>query len=231
MRARLFSRQLRTSILLLLSKIMNTTRVSRLLTLIVLISSSIFVLAQSTPIGIFDGHGDVGENPKAGSATYDAATGEYRVTGGGANIWAAVDAFHFLYKKMTGDVTLTADVKFEGAGVNPHRKAVLMVRQSLDANSAYADVARHGSGLTSLQYRPTAEAQTMEVQSKDDAPDTHTAGATRRRVHHVYRQARNHLEGQWLREGDAGGSRICWDWRLLARCQCSGDGRVFQRED
>ncbi|HLH08922.1 MAG TPA: hypothetical protein VKW78_16905 [Terriglobales bacterium] len=129
------------------------------------------VLSQeqgNSPIGIFDGQTDVGENPKPGSATYDAATGDYRVTGGGANIWAKVDAFHFLYKKLSGDVTITADVKFEGAGAVPHRKAVLMVRQSLDPDSAYADVARHGNGLTSLQFRPTAGADTQEVQSKDD---------------------------------------------------------------
>lgn len=149
---------------------MNTTRVFRLLALLVLICSSIFVLAQSTPIGIFDGQTDIGDNPKPGSATYDAATGEYRVTGGGANIWATVDAFHFLYKKMSGDVIITADVKFEGEGVNPHRKAVLMVRQWVETDSAYADVARHGSGLTSLQYRPTAGAETLEVQSKDEGP-------------------------------------------------------------
>jgi len=147
-------------------------RSTLLLILLALFLHGSAILAQNGPtaIGIFEGQTDVGENPKAGSATYDAASAEYRVTGGGANIWAAVDAFHFLYKKMSGDVTITADVKFEGAGVNPHRKAVLMVRQSLDANSAYADVARHGSGLTSLQYRPTAGAQTLEVQAKDDGP-------------------------------------------------------------
>ena len=210
---------------------MNTTRVSRLLTLIVLICSSVFVCAQSQPIGVFDGHADVGENPKAGSATYDAATGEYRVTGGGANIWAAVDAFHFLYKKMSGDVTLTADVKFDGTGVNPHRKAVLMVRQSLDANSAYADVARHGSGLTSLQYRPTAGAETMEVQSKDDAPIRIRLVRRGNEFTMFTGKPGTILKASWLGEGDAGRSRICWDWRLLARCQCSGDGRVFQCED
>ena len=44
-----------------------------------------------------------------------------------------------------------------------HRKAALMVRQSLDPDSAYADVAVHGDGLTSLQYRATAAAITQEV--------------------------------------------------------------------
>ena len=38
-----------------------------------------------------------------------------------------------------------------------------MVRQSLDPDSAYVDVAVHGSGLTSLQYRPTAGADTTQI--------------------------------------------------------------------
>ena len=58
--------------------------------------------------------------------------GEYRVTGGGANIWGTVDAFQFAWKKMSGDVALTADVHFIGTGAVAHRKAALMIRQSLD---------------------------------------------------------------------------------------------------
>ncbi|MGH9666556.1 MAG: TolB family protein [Bryobacteraceae bacterium] len=125
---------------------------------------------RAADLGIFESHGDVGDNPKAGSAEYDDGSGEYRITGGGANIWAATDAFQFAWKRMSGDVTVTADVRFIGQGVVPHRKAVLMVRQSLDPGSAYADVALHGSGLTSLQYRPTAGAATQEVQSQLNGP-------------------------------------------------------------
>ncbi len=39
-----------------------------------------------------------------------------------------------------------------------------MVRQSLDADSPYADIALHGSGLTSLQYRDSKGAHTHEIQ-------------------------------------------------------------------
>ena len=128
--------------------------------------------AQSvdTPTGIFGSRGDIGVTPKAGSAEYNAGTGEYRVTGGGANIWAAEDAFHFLSKRLSGDFVLTADVRFVGEGVNAHRKAVLMVRQDLSPGSAYADVAVHGDGLTSFQFRPAAGAQTQEVRSEFKGP-------------------------------------------------------------
>jgi hypothetical protein len=85
-------------------------------------------------------------------------------------MWLTTDAFQFVWKKVSGDATLTADISFIGAGVNPHRKAVLMVRQSLDADSAYADVALHGSGLTSLQYRDNKGAATHEIQANISAP-------------------------------------------------------------
>ncbi len=77
------------------------------------------------------------------------------MTGGGANLWLNTDAFQFVYKRISGDVTLTADIHFVGQGVEEHRKATLMIRQSLQPDSAYADAALHGDGLTSLQYRPT----------------------------------------------------------------------------
>jgi len=130
------------------------------------------IAAQSgkPPLGLFENELDIGANPQAGSATFDSATGEYKVTGGGANIWAATDAFHFVWKRLTGDFTLTADVRFLGAGAVAHRKAVLMVRQDLTAGSAYADVALHGDGLTSLQFRPAMGAQTEELRLQMNAP-------------------------------------------------------------
>jgi TolB protein len=136
-----------------------------------LILSVLFCTALAAAgIGIFDSDGPVGETPKKGSVEYNAATGEYRVTGGGANIWAATDAFHFVWKRMSGDVTLTADVQFSGAGAAAHRKAVLMVRQGLEPDVPYADVALHGDGLTSLQFRPTEGAITQEIRSPVTAP-------------------------------------------------------------
>lgn len=121
-------------------------------------------------LGIFQRHSDIGVTPKKGKAKYNAKKNEYVVTGGGANMWAKTDAFQFVYKQISGDVTLTAAVHFLGQGVEPHRKAALMIRQSLDPDSAYADVALHGVGLTSLQYRPVAGADTQEIQSSVNAP-------------------------------------------------------------
>ena len=125
---------------------------------------------RAEAFGIFESHSDVGENPRAGSAAFDAASGEYRITGGGANLWGPADAFQFVWKRATGNFRMTADVRFIGAGKEEHRKALLIVRQSLEANSAYADVALHGDGLTSLQFRPVSGAETSEVRSSVNAP-------------------------------------------------------------
>ncbi len=126
---------------------------------------SAFGAPAESALGVFETHADIGETPEKGSVQLDAASGEFRVTGGGANMWESTDAFHFVWKRLAGDVTLTADVRFIGAGAVEHRKAALMIRQSLDADAAYADIALHGDGLTSLQFRRTAHANTEEIRS------------------------------------------------------------------
>jgi hypothetical protein len=139
--------------------------------LISLLSSTGTLSAQTaSPLGIFQDHGDVGAVLHAGSARYDAAHGAYTLAGSGENIWFTGDAFQFVWKQVSGDIALTADIAFPEPGGNPHRKAVLMIRQSLDADSPYADVALHGVGLTSLQYRDAKGAVTHEIQSNLSAP-------------------------------------------------------------
>ncbi|HEX4485924.1 MAG TPA: hypothetical protein VH088_06635 [Terriglobales bacterium] len=127
-------------------------------------------LFAASPVGIFDNHEDVGTVLHPGNVEYDDAKESYLISGSGENMWATKDAFQFAWKKLSGDVTLTADISFIGTGVNEHRKAALLVRQSLDADSAYADIAVHGSGLTALQYRETKGAITQEIQSNISAP-------------------------------------------------------------
>jgi len=126
--------------------------------------------APAASVGIFENHGDVGTVLHEGSVEYDAAKRSYTIAGSGENMWLGSDAFQFVWKKMSGDVTLTADISFLGKGVNEHRKAVLMIRQSLDADSPYADVALHGSGLTSLQFREVKGAATHTIQANISAP-------------------------------------------------------------
>jgi TolB protein len=110
------------------------------------------VSAQSGTVGVFANSGDVGAPAIKGSVAFEAATGQYRMTGSGANMWAKEDQFQFAWKEMTGNFTVNATVRFLGEGAD-HRKAGIMVRQSLDTDAAYADVVVHGNGMPSLQFR------------------------------------------------------------------------------
>jgi len=125
---------------------------------------------RAQELGPFEAATDVGTAVHAGSASYDVATGNFTISGSGENMWSTKDAYHFVWKKMGGDVALSSDISFIGTGGNPHRKAVLMIRQSLDADSVYADIARHGNGMTAIQFRTEIGGVTTEVQSPDWNP-------------------------------------------------------------
>jgi hypothetical protein len=85
-------------------------------------------------------------------------------------MWFKEDAMHFVWKKVSGDISIAADIDFVGASAQPHRKACLVIRQNLEPGSPYVDVARHGDGLTSLQFREEPEGVTKEIQSNVAAP-------------------------------------------------------------
>jgi len=143
-----------------------------LCSVIILIAVLAVGLARSSAqaVGIFEGHNDVGTVLHPGSVEYDAANKTYTISGSGENMWLSTDAFQFVWKKMSGDVSLTADISFLTKTGNEHKKAALMFRQTLDADSVYADIALHASGLTSLQFRDEKGAITREVQSNLSAP-------------------------------------------------------------
>ncbi len=123
-------------------------------------------------IGIFDGRADIGETAIPGVARFDAAAGTYIVTAAGENMWTDHDAFYLLWKKVSGDVQLTADIAFPREHGRAHRKAVLIVKQALDADGVYADVAIHGSGLSALQYRRAKGVTTQDIELNIDFPKT-----------------------------------------------------------
>jgi Tol biopolymer transport system component len=127
-------------------------------------------LPAAETIGIFEGHADVGGPKRGGSAQFSSPQHAYSIAGGGKNMWFTNDALHFVWKKISGDVSLAADITFQGQGTDPHRKACLLIRQNLETDSAYADAALHGDGLTSLQYREANGAMTREIQSNISGP-------------------------------------------------------------
>ena len=121
-------------------------------------------ISSTTPVGVFENHQDVGTVLHPGSIKFDDGDHAYTVSGSGNNMWAREDDFQFAWKKMSGDVSLAADISILGRGGNPHKKAVLIVRQSLDSDSVYADIALHANGLTALQYRDEKGAVTNDIE-------------------------------------------------------------------
>jgi TolB protein len=124
----------------------------------------------AAPVGMFENHADIGTVLHPGSAEYDVSKRTYTISGSGNNMWSTEDDFQFVWKKMSGDVALTADISVLGQGGNPHKKAVLMIRQSLDADSVYADVALHVNGLTALQFRDEKGGVTHDIELNLSAP-------------------------------------------------------------
>ena len=126
--------------------------------------------AHSAELGIFENETDIGRPEKAGHTSFDPAPPSYSVSGGGENMWFTNDAFHFVWKRVSADFALQAAISWPTEGGNAHRKACLMVRQSLEADAPYIDVAVHGDGLTSLQFRETPNGLTHEIQANLSKP-------------------------------------------------------------
>ena len=127
---------------------------------------------ERAKVGEFEAHGEVGEVAQKGSVQFHAERGEYRITAGGENMWGTKDAFHYAWRRLSGDLILTARVTFPEAKGQPHRKAGWIVRQDLDADAPYADAVVHGDGLISLQYRLVKGGPTLEARSAVKAPAT-----------------------------------------------------------
>jgi WD40 repeat protein len=141
-----------------------------------MLSTGVSLRAAEAPLGEFTDQGDIGAPGTAGpgSGVFDPAAKTYTVTGGGLNLWLTADAFHYVWKKVSAktDLSLAATIDFAAAtaGADPHRKGVLMIRQSLDADSPYADACVHGNGLTAIQWRDTKGDPTFETESQTSAP-------------------------------------------------------------
>ncbi|HWF84288.1 MAG TPA: S8 family serine peptidase [Vicinamibacterales bacterium] len=78
---------------------------------------------------------DIGDTGVTGWAS--DSSGVFAVYGGGADIWGTADAFRFVYQPLIGDGTITAEVSSIENG-EPWTKAGVMIRDTLDANSAHA---------------------------------------------------------------------------------------------
>jgi TolB protein len=127
------------------------------------------VFGQTGKLGAFTNSGDVGNPAIKGSAAFDASNGQYRITGAGANMWVKEDQFQYVWREMPGNLAVTATMQFLGEGA-AHRKAGIVLRQTLDTDSPYADIVIHGNGMPGIQWRTTKGDITNAVDFPFDGP-------------------------------------------------------------
>ncbi len=126
--------------------------------------------AAREPGNLFTARTDVGNPRLPGYARYEPAGQSWLLAGAGYNIWNDRDEFFYLSLPASGDYIFSASLEWLGAGSDPHRKAGLMFRSSLGDDASYVDVALHGDGLTSLQYRTVKGGETREIASQGRTP-------------------------------------------------------------
>lgn len=138
---------------------------------IFLVGSILPILGWAAPLGQFAAYQDIGAVKHKGSAMYNPALQQYRISASGKNMWLGEDELHYVYTQLTGDFILRAQIAFEGDGVDPHRKVGWNLRTSLDTGSPNVHATVHGDGLTSLQFRTQAGGETEQYPMAIKAPD------------------------------------------------------------
>ena len=116
------------------------------------------------PIGVFQGQSDIGSAVVPGSASFDSGSKQYTINSAGYNIWYSRDEFRYLWKKMSGDASLAADVTFPDPKGYGDRKVVLVIRQNLEDDSKEAMLGEHGVGMIHLAWRSDKGAMMKDMQ-------------------------------------------------------------------
>jgi len=99
-----------------------------------------------------------GNPPYTGSFVEEPA-GTYTMTGSGIDIWDNSDQFHFAFKEFTGAGTIAAKVE-SVQNTQEFAKAGVMIRDSLDADSANIAVFITPENGVRFQFRNTADGST-----------------------------------------------------------------------
>jgi hypothetical protein len=110
---------------------------------------------------------DVGATGRTGSASLTG--GEFALSGAGADIWGAADAFHFVFQPISGNGTIVARIAAV-ENVNAWTKAGLMIRNDSGPDAAYGAVFVTPSKGVTFQRRTTAGAATTSTVAAGTAP-------------------------------------------------------------
>jgi hypothetical protein len=104
---------------------------------------------------------DIGQvSPSAGGQTL-SGTGTWNVTGGGGDIFGTSDSYHFVWRSLAADGSVTARVDSQ-SNSNSAAKAGLMLRASTDPGAPYYGIFVMPSGSTVVQSRSAQGVTTVE---------------------------------------------------------------------
>jgi TolB protein len=146
-------------------------QISNLVVPFILGTVSLPVFSQSS-LGVFTETADVGVVEHQGAAKYDPSAKTYTITGSGVNMWASSDSFRFLWRKLDGDVSITADIAWANHDGEPHKKTGVILRAGTAPDDPYVDVMSHNEGLIAMQYRAEKGGPTLDVRTPIKAPAT-----------------------------------------------------------
>ncbi|MHC4430643.1 MAG: PA14 domain-containing protein, partial [Planctomycetota bacterium] len=94
-------------------------------------------------------------NPASVGSFTEGPAGTYTMTGSGVDIWADADEFHYAYKTLSGNGSITAKVE-SLVNTDPFAKVGVMVRNSLDADAANVALLLTPENGVRFQYRSNA---------------------------------------------------------------------------
>jgi hypothetical protein len=98
----------------------------------------------------------------ASVGSFTPGTATYTMTAGGADIYGSSDQFHFAYKQLSGNGSITAKV-ISISNTNAWAKAGVMIRETLAADSKNAMMVLTPGNGVSFQRRPVAGASSEET--------------------------------------------------------------------
>jgi len=103
---------------------------------------------------------DIGSVGVAGSAT--VSNGTFTVEGSGADVWSTEDAFHYMYRPISGDIAMQAHVA-SVQNVHAWTKAGLMMRAGTDSGAAHVSVFVTPGNRIAMQWRSVAGGTSTSV--------------------------------------------------------------------
>jgi len=96
---------------------------------------------------------DIGTVATAGTAGYaNVSNGTFVVSGSGAGIGGAADGLSYVYKSVTGDVTITARVAESTWMGGGSQKTGIMIRESLSANAIAFSMTSGDGGIREARF-------------------------------------------------------------------------------